>query len=242
MKKFLIALVLAKLAFLSIFTFSACRQTRLVSSDAAALTTPTATPPVFDDNIDRPTSEPYVGDLSIFESEDRAKNLQIERVMDILKITPDKSVADIGAGGGWFTIRAAKRVGAGGKIFAVEISQDDLNYIDERAKRENLPNIQTVLGTENDPKLPNNSIDAVLILKTYHEIAQPVKVLKNLRPALRKNALIGVIDRNGNGADHGIEMQNVIDEFKRAGFEKIEDYDFVKPDGMDYFLVFKLSK
>ena len=79
---------------------------------------PTSAP--VDDTINRPTSQPYTGNLSIFESEDRAKNLQIDRVMDILKITADKSVADIGAGSGWFSTRAAKRVGEGGKVFAVE--------------------------------------------------------------------------------------------------------------------------
>ncbi|MGI8555730.1 MAG: class I SAM-dependent methyltransferase, partial [Pyrinomonadaceae bacterium] len=103
-------------------------------------------------------------------------------------------------------------------------------------------NIQTVLGTEDNPKLPENSVDACLILKTYHEIAQPVKELENLRPALKKDALVGVIDRNGNGADHGIQMQTVIDEFKRAGYEKVADYDFVKPDGMDYFLVCRAAQ
>lgn len=242
MKKYILSLVLVKSALLLAFTilvFSSCQTanlSQLETSSAAATPTPTAAP---NDNINRPTSEPYVGDLSIFESEDRAKNLQIDRVMDILKITPGKNVADIGAGGGWFTVRAAKRVTNSGKVFAVEISQDDLNSIDARAKKENLSNIQTVLGTEDDPKLPANSTDAVLILKTYHEIGQPVKILRNLRPALKKDALIGVIDRNGNGADHGIQMQTVIDEFKRAGFEKVADYDFVKPDGMDYFLVFK---
>ena len=241
MKKFVPGLVLAKLAFLSLLTMTACQSASVASEKTAATATPTATPQkMSDDNINRPTSEPYTGDLSIFESPDRAKNLQIDRVMDILKITEGKSVADIGAGGGWFSVRAAKRVGSNGKVFAVEISQNDLNFIDARTKKENLPNIQTVLGTEDNPKLPENSVDAVLILKTYHEIAQPVKELENLRPSLKKDALIGVIDRNGNGADHGIQMQTVIDEFKRAGFEKIADYDFVKPDGMDYFLVFKV--
>ena len=187
-------------------------------------------------------SEPYKGDLSIFEGEDRAKNLQIDRVMDILKITDGKTVADIGAGSGWFTTRAAKKVGEKGKVFAVEINQEYINYINERAKKENFSNIQTVLGTEDDPKLPDNSVDAVLILKTYHEIGQPVKVLEKVRKSLKKDALVGIIDRNGSGDDHGIKMETVIDEMKRAGFSPVDQYDFVKPDGMDYFLVFRAAK
>ena len=229
MKKFVISLILIKLAFLTILLtllFSSCRHT------AVSTVAP-------DDNVNRPTSEPYTGDLSIFESEDRAKNLQIDRVMDILKIAEGKSVADIGAGSGWFTVRAATRVGDKGKVFAVEINQEYINYINDRAKKENFGNIETILGTEDNPKLPKDAVDAVLILKTYHEFAQPLKVLKNVRLALKKDALIGIIDKNGNGDDHGIKKELVIEELKRAGFTLVDDYDFVKPDGMDYFLVFR---
>jgi SAM-dependent methyltransferase len=243
MKKFVISLTLAKALALASFwflAFSACQS----FSDANAQTMPaaSATPvPKSDDQINRQTSEPYTGDLSIFEGEKRAENLQIDRVMEVLKIAEGKSVADIGAGSGWFTTRAAARSGAGGKVYAVEINPEAIKYIDERAKRETLTTIQTVQGTEDDPKLPAGAIDAVLMLKTYHEIAQPVKVLNNLKKSLKKDALVGVIDRNGNGADHGIDKEKVVEEFRRAGFALQEEYDFVKPDGMDYFLVFSLK-
>ena len=161
--------------------------------------------------------------------------------MDILKISEGKTVADIGAGSGWFTTLAAKRVGAKGKIYAVEINQEYINHINERAKKENLTNIQTVLGAKDDPKLSKISINAVLILKTYHEIAEPIKVLRNLRKSLKKGALVGIIDKNGSGDDHGINREIVITEAKRAGFKLVEEHDFVKPDGMDYFLVFRAS-
>jgi SAM-dependent methyltransferase len=236
MKK-IAALVLVKLAFISLLLFSACQTAQLSQSEA----TPTPSPIKTDDDINRPVSEPYTGDLSIFESEERAKNLQIDRVMDILKISEGKTVADIGAGSGWFTVRAAKRVGEKGKVFAVEINQEYINHINERAKKENFSNIQTVLGTEDNPKLSKQSVDAVLILKTYHEIAQPVKVLQNLRAALKKNALVGVIDKNGKGDDHGIDKEKVVEEAKHAGFKLVEEYDFVKDDGMDYFLVFRVQ-
>lgn len=242
MKKYILALVFAKLFLVSVFTalvFSSCQTAQLSPIEASPTVMPTAAPAKTDDNINRPVSEPYTGDLSIFESEDRAKNLQIDRVMDILKIADGKNAADIGAGSGWFTVRAAKRVGDKGKVFAVEINQEYINYINERAKRENLPNIQTVLGTEDDPKLADSSVDAALILKTYHEIGQPVKVLLNLKKSLRKDALLGIIDRNGKGDDHGIDKQQVVEEAKRAGYVLVDDYDFVKPDGMDYFLVFR---
>lgn len=241
MKKFIAAVVLAKLSLVAVFTalvFSSCQTASLSSVE------PTPTPAANTnaaDRIDRPTSEPYTGDLSIFEDENRAKNLQIDRVMDILKIGDGKSVADIGAGSGWFTVRAAQRVGAKGKVFAVEINQEYINHINDRAKRENFTNIQTVLGAEDDPKLQANSIDAVLILKTYHEIGKPITVLKNLRKALKKDALVGIIDKNGAGDDHGIDKEKVVEEAKRAGFVLKEEFDFTKADGMDYFLVFQVE-
>src|SRR5579862_1413525 len=190
----------------------------------------------------RKTSEPYTGDLSIFESPGRGERLQIGRVMDILGITPGKSVADIGAGSGWFAVRAAKRVGGAGLVYAIDINPEAIRYIAQRGEKEKLQNIKTILSKPNDPLLPPNSVDAVLLLKTYHEVAHPVELLRNLRPALRPGAKVGVIDRNGNGEDHGVGTDVVIREAQEAGYRLIGQYDFVKADKMDYFLVFAAGK
>ncbi len=186
----------------------------------------------------RKTSEPYTGDLSIFDSPGRDERLQIDRVMDILGVAPGKAVADIGAGSGWFTVRAAKRVGARGVAYAVDINPEAVRYIGKRAEKEQLQNVKTILSTADDPLLPASSVDAVLLLKTYHEVAQPVVLLKNLRAALHPGAKVGIIDRNGNGEDHGVGSEVVIREAKQAGYSLLEQYDFVKGDKMDYFLVF----
>jgi SAM-dependent methyltransferase len=186
----------------------------------------------------RKTSEPYTGDLSVFDSPGRDERLQINRVMDILGIAPGKSVADIGAGSGWFTVRAAKRLGAEGLVYAIDINPDAVRYIGERAQKEQIRNVKTILSKADDPLLPARSVDAVLLLKTYHEVAQPVVLLRNLRAALRPGAKVGVIDRNGNGEDHGVGRDVVIREAKEAGYELLKEYDFVKGDKMDYFLVF----
>ena len=187
----------------------------------------------------RPTSAPYTGDLSRFEGADRAQRLQVERVMDILAIGPGVNVADIGAGSGWFTVRAARRTGNSGKVFAVDINPGFLQHIRDRARTERLSNIQTILDREDDPLLPPRSVNAVLLLKTYHEVAKPVPFLKNLQQALRPGARVGIIDRNGRGDDHGIDAKVVIDEAQQAGFELAGQYDFVKGDEVDYFLVFR---
>jgi SAM-dependent methyltransferase len=186
----------------------------------------------------RKTSQPYKGDLSIFESKDRDQKLQVQRVMDILHIRPGANVADIGAGSGWFSVRAAKRAAPGGMVYAEDINPDSIAYINNRVHRENIPNIKTILGSEDDPKLPESSIDAVLVMKTYHEIARPMLLLQNLKKSLRSGARIGIIDKNGSGEDHGIARDVVIQEMSRAGYSLLEQFDFVKGDGQDYFLIF----
>ena len=214
----------------------------VATQQAERQTTPAPSPaPSPTEEPERATSEPYQGDLSIFEDPQRERNLQIDRVMDILGIWPGSDVADIGAGSGWFSVRAARRVGENDLVYAVEINSDYLKHIEERAAREKLPNIRTVLGKEDDPRLPADSVDAVLLLKTYHEIARPVPLLRHVRRSMRAGALLGIIDRNGKGDDHGLDADAVIREAGRAGFELVEQYDFVKPDGMDYFLVFRAS-
>ena len=192
----------------------------------------------------RSTSTPYAGDLSIFETPDRDKKLEINRVMDLLKITPGKTVADIGAGSGWFTVRAARRVGSAGTVFAEDINPQAIQYIDDRAKKEQLGNVRTLLGTPDDPKLAPASVDAVLLLKVYHEIAHPVPFMRDVRAALRPGARVGVIDRNGNGSgtDHGLPQPTLEREMTEAGFRKVAMYDFTKKDGQDYFVIFEAAR
>jgi predicted methyltransferase len=189
----------------------------------------------------RPTSSPYSGDLSIFEYPGREKKLQIDRVMDLLGITTGKNVADIGAGSGWFTVRAARRVGPTGAVIAEDINPVAIEYIGKRVLKENLSNVRTVLGAPDDPRLPAVSVDAVLMLKVYHEIAHPVMTMKTLRPALRAGAKVGIIDRNGNGANHGLNHDVVVKEMAEAGYKLVGTYDFTKADGQDYFLIFEVK-
>ena len=189
---------------------------------------------------ERPTSEPYKGDLSIFENPARAQKLQVDRVMDLLGIKRGSHVADIGAGSGWFTVRSARRVGNEGVVYAVEINPEYVRHIKRRAKREKLPNIRTLLGKPDDPMLPRSSIDATLLLKTYHEIAQPIAFLRRLHPALRSGARLGIIDHNGKGDGHGVNADIVIKEAAQAGFTLVAQHDFVKSDSGDYFLVFSV--
>ena len=187
----------------------------------------------------RKTSTPYAGDLSIFETPGRDERLHINQVMDILGITPGKNVSDIGAGSGWFTVRAAKRLTNSGVVFAVDINPEAVKYIDQRIAKEQLHNVKTILSKPDNPGLPAYSVDSVLLLKTYHEVANPVALLRNLRSSLRPGARVGIIDRNGNGTDHGVQKETVISEAGQAGYRLLEEHDdLVGEDKVDYFLVF----
>lgn len=210
------------------------RLAALVIATLPVFAQTTTTPPPT-----HPTSTPYTGDLSVFEDPARDQKLQINRVMDTLKLRPGSNVADIGAGGGWFSVRAARRVSPGGTVFAEDINPRAVDAIHARAARENLPNIATVLGSPDNPKLPANSLDAALMLRVYHEIAYPPVLLTHLHAEMKPGGLFGVIDHPGNGADHGIDAETVRAEVERAGFRFVRQYDFTKGDQNDYFLLFE---
>src|SRR5215831_13177177 len=108
----------------------------------------------------RATSTPYTGDLSIFDSPGRDQRLHINRVMDILGIAPGNGVADLGAGSGWFAVRAARRVGPSGTVYAVDINPEAIRYVDRRVHNESLPNVRTILSKPDDPMLPKDAVDA----------------------------------------------------------------------------------
>ncbi len=186
----------------------------------------------------RPTSTPYTGDLSVFEEPNRDKLLQTDRVLDTLHLHAGSSVADIGAGGGWFSVRAARRVGPSGHVYAEDINPHAIDTIRDRAEREHLPQITPVLGSADDPKLPPNSLDAAVMLRVYHEVAHPPLLLAALHRSLRPGGRLGVIDHPGNGADHGINAEVVRREVERAGFHYAGLYDFTKGDQNDYMIVF----
>src|SRR5580698_7201878 len=201
------------LALLLLFLTPVCTQAQSAPGTGAQPAAP------------RKTSTPYTGDLSIFESPGRDERLQINRVMDILEISPGKSVADIGTGSGWFTVRAARRVTETGKVYAVDINPDATRYVENRVAKEGLRNVKTILSKSDNAELPANQIDAVLLLKTYHEVDKPVALLQNLRASLRSGAKVGIIDRNGNGENHGVGRDIVIKEASEAGYALLSQYD-----------------
>ncbi len=108
-----------------------------------------------------------------------------ESALDSLGIKPGMTVADVGAGSGYFTVRLARRVGPSGKVYAQDIQPEMLRLLRRRLERADFTNVETVLGSEGDPKLPPRSLDIILMVDVYHEFSQPQTMLRQLREALK---------------------------------------------------------
>jgi len=132
-------------------------------------------------------------DLGLLEGPDRDQWQKPDLIMDALGIADGSIVADLGAGGGWFSIRLARRVGPNGIVYAEDIQPQMIEAIGRRVTREGLVNVRTVLGTPRDPRLPPG-LDAVLIVDAYHEMEDPVALLQNVAESLKPQGRIGVVD------------------------------------------------
>ena len=133
-------------------------------------------------------------DLGFFEQPDRDQWQRPDQIMDALHIADSDVVAEIGAGGGWFTIRLARRVGQNGLVFAEDIQSPVFEALRRRVQNEGLLNVQTVLGTASDPELPPGRLDAALIVDVYHEVEAPIPLLENIARALKPQGCLGIVD------------------------------------------------
>jgi ubiquinone/menaquinone biosynthesis C-methylase UbiE len=163
-------------------------------------------------------------DLGLLESPDRDQWQKPDLIMDALGIADGFLVADLGAGGGWFTLRLARRVGPNGVVYAEDIQPQMIDAIERRVQRENLTNVRTVLGTPNDPRLPAG-IDTVLIVDAYHEMEDPVTLLRNVARSLKSQGRVGVVGfTEGSGGpgpppDQRVRPESVIATATSAGLQ-----------------------
>jgi SAM-dependent methyltransferase len=160
-------------------------------------------------------------------------------VIAALKLAPDATVADIGAGTGYFSAPIA-RAAPKGSVFAQDVEPDMVEYLGERAKREKLDNLQPVLGKPEDPALPAQ-VDLALIVDTYHHIDNRVAYFQRLRSSLKPSGEIAIIDftpESPYGPHKGarIPAGEVEAEMKRAGYALAAKHDFLP---YQYFLVFR---
>lgn len=159
-----------------------------------------------------------------------------EDVMNRSDIRPGMTVADIGAGDGYYTVRLSQRVGADGRVLAQDIMPDVIERLGDRIARERLENVSIRLGAADDPRLPNDSFDRVLMVHMYHEIEEPYAFLWRLWPALRNGGQIVVVDGNRPIAEHGTPLPLLICEFQAVGYRPVEFVE--KPNAGGYLVRF----
>jgi ubiquinone/menaquinone biosynthesis C-methylase UbiE len=177
----------------------------------------------------------------MLEGPDREAWQKPDQIMDALGIGDGSVVADLGAGGGWFTVRLAKRVGPNGVVYAEDIQSQMIEAIQRRVAREGLHNVSAVLGAADHPALPVARLDAALMVDTFHEVEDTRSLLTNVRAALKPGGRLGIVEYRTEGGGPGpsreerIPPAQVIRAAEAAGFRLVRQEQFLQ---FQYLLIF----
>ena len=181
---------------------------------------------------------PIVSDR--FSTEDARDRIgEAEAVMELAGVMPGMSVADIGAGEGYYTIRLAKLVGEGGRVLAQDIVPETRDALARRVQREDLDNVSVRLGASADPRLPERSFDRIFLVHMYHEVTEPYEFLWNLREGLRQGGEIVVVDADRPIQRHGMPPALLDCEFESVGMERIRMAPVPGADA--YFAAYRIA-
>jgi ubiquinone/menaquinone biosynthesis C-methylase UbiE len=165
-----------------------------------------------------------VGGAGWLERPEREAEEEPSRAIEALDLRAGMTVADIGAGSGYYTVRMARKVGEGGRVYATDIQVGMLSLIQRRAKQEGIANIVPVLGAADDPKLPPGSIDLALMVDVYHELSAPQAFVRRLREALKPEGRLVLIEfrkedpRVPIRPEHKMSVAEVRDELSADGY------------------------
>lgn len=173
-----------------------------------------------------------------FSTEDQRDNLgEAQVVMDLAAIKAGTTVADIGAGEGYYTVRLAERVGSKGRVLAQDIDGEAMQRLGQRIVRERLDNVSIKVGAPENARLPENSFDRIFMVHMYHEVTEPYAFLWHMRPALRSGGQLIVVDADRPTDKHGMPPALLFCEFNAVGFRLVE---FVrKPELKGYYAQFE---
>jgi len=143
-------------------------------------------------------------------------------VLKAIDIKEGMTVGEIGAGRGRYSVILAEAVGNTGLIYANDIDREDLDYLDLRCERDGITNITTIRGKELDPLLPDNKLDMIFIVNSYHHFSSPVELLQNAAPALKASGTLVIIEgvpgRYGRGSTHATPKEDLISQIKKEGY------------------------
>ena len=178
---------------------------------------------------DRPVAATVSSQWSTEEARDEVN--EAEAIMDAAGVRSGMTVADIGAGEGYYMVRLAQRVGRDGRVLAQDIQRDVISRLVDRLARERLDNVSVVLGMTDDPRLPEASFDRIFMVRMYHEISEPYAFLWRLYPALRSGGEIVVGDANRPTNERGTPIRLLVCEFESIGFVPISFKEIPDVDG-----------
>lgn len=179
-----------------------------------------------------------------FYRPERVESEKPEELLEILGIKKGDTIADIGAGPGFFSLRAAQRVGPTGKVFAVDVQPEMIDGLKRMAAKSGLENIVPVLGSFDDPKLPENSVDAVLIVISYHEFSRPEDMMRHIYRAMKPDARMLLVEYKAEDPDsrvtppHKMAEKDILAELSAFGFRRYKVVDIIPAQ---HVFIFKKS-
>jgi protein-L-isoaspartate O-methyltransferase len=182
---------------------------------------------------------PIVGEA--FSTEDARDRVgEAEEVISLAQVKPGMSVADVGAGEGYYTVRLAPVVGSKGRVLAEDIQPEVRDSLSDRVQRERLDNVAVKLGTPDNPMLPQQSFDRVFLVHMYHEVQSPYAFLWHLRDGVKPNGLVVVVDANRPVKRHGIPPEELKCEFAALGMDPVKFQTLT--GGEVYFMSFRIAR
>jgi len=161
----------------------------------------------------------------------REREEECSTMLKQLNLQPGQVICDMGCGNGFYTLPMAKAVGKTGKVYAVDIQQEMLHLLSERAKEAGVKNIKPLLGSVVDPKLPENSIDLILLVDVYHEFSHPEHMLAAMRKSLKPKGRIALVEFRLEDENvpikllHKMSKEQILKEFPPNGFKLVEQFD-----------------
>ena len=182
---------------------------------------------------------PIVNDS--FSTEDARDRLgEAEEVIGLAGVTPGMSVADVGAGEGYYTVRLSPIVGRRGRVLAQDIVPATRDRLAQRVQRENLENVAVRLGKPANPMLPSHSFDRIFLVHMYHEVTQPYEFLWHLRDGLKPGGMVVVVDSDRPVKRHGMPPRQLQCEFRALGLEPVRAQKLTHAEA--YFQSFRIAR
>lgn len=179
----------------------------------------------------------------MFNRKAAAARSKADEILKALALAAGQTVADIGSGGGYFSLRFAEAVGKEGQIYSVDTNQDYLNYIQAQASKKGLNNIETVRITEGEVDLPDNFFDMIFLRNVYHHLENRVKLMKEYRKKLKAGGRLVIIEYKPGGSifsfrrlfGHNVPKKKIIAELEEAGYRGIKEYNFLPEQSFTIF-------